>query len=92
MNSGIIWRRTSPECAPGTDGVALFEGRIIGRVRLLAEGRNTRSRDVERHRSGSRRPAGLGEHARRNALAPAGHGSPGRALAGAAGRRATVLG
>ena len=38
MKSGIIWRRTSPECAPGTDGVALFEGRIIGRVRLLAEG------------------------------------------------------
>jgi hypothetical protein len=27
MKSGIIWRRTSPECAPGTDGVALFEGR-----------------------------------------------------------------
>ena len=38
MKSGIIWRRTSPECAPGTDGVALFEGRIIGRLRLLAEG------------------------------------------------------
>src|SRR5215213_6781222 len=29
---------------------------------------------VERHRPGSRRPAGLGQHARRNALAPAGHG------------------
>ena len=38
MKSGIIWRRTSPECARGTDGVALFEGRIIGQVRLLAEG------------------------------------------------------
>lgn len=39
MKSGIIWRRTFPECAPGTDGVALFEGRAIGRVRLLAEPR-----------------------------------------------------
>ena len=38
MKSGIIWRRTSPECAPGTDGVALFEGSIIGQIRLLAEG------------------------------------------------------
>ena len=38
MKSGITWRRTYPESAPGTDGVALFEGRIIGRVRLLAEG------------------------------------------------------
>src|SRR5215203_424692 len=35
----ITWRRTFPECAPGTDGVALFEGRAIGRVRLLAEPR-----------------------------------------------------
>jgi len=37
MKSGITWRRTFPECAPGTDGVALFEGRVIGRVRLLEE-------------------------------------------------------
>jgi hypothetical protein len=37
MKSGITWRRTFPECEPGTDGVALFEGRVIGRVRLLAE-------------------------------------------------------
>jgi hypothetical protein len=37
MKSGITWRRTFPECAPGTDGLALFEGRVIGRVRLLAE-------------------------------------------------------
>ena len=44
MKSGITWRRTFPECAPGTDGVALFEGRVIGRVRLLAEAaRETRS-------------------------------------------------
>ena len=33
----ITWRRTFPECEPGTDGVAIFEGRVIGRVRLLAE-------------------------------------------------------
>src|SRR5215203_1469939 len=37
MKSGITWRRTFPECEPGTDGVALFEGRIIGRVRLMTE-------------------------------------------------------
>ena len=37
MRSGITWRRTFPECEPGTDGVALFEGRVIGRLRLLAE-------------------------------------------------------
>ena len=33
----ITWRRTFPESEPGTDGVAVFEGRVIGRVRLLAE-------------------------------------------------------
>src|SRR5829696_1720594 len=36
--TSIIWRRTFPDSAPGTDGVALFEGRVIGPVRLLAEG------------------------------------------------------
>ena len=36
--SSIVWRRTFPDSAPGTDGVAIFEGRVIGRVRLLAEG------------------------------------------------------
>ena len=36
--TSITWRRTFPDSAPGTDGVALSEGRIIGRVRLLAEG------------------------------------------------------
>ena len=36
--TSITWRRTLPDTAPGTDGVALFEGRVIGRVRLLAEG------------------------------------------------------
>jgi hypothetical protein len=35
--TSIIWRRTFPECEPGTDGVALFEGRLIGRVRLMTE-------------------------------------------------------
>src|SRR5215203_3595047 len=28
----ISWQRTFPESEPGTDGVALFEGRIIGRI------------------------------------------------------------
>ena len=31
----IIWRRTFPDSAPGTDGVAIFDGRVIGRVRLI---------------------------------------------------------
>jgi hypothetical protein len=31
--TSIVWRRTFPESEPGTDGIALFEGRIIGRVR-----------------------------------------------------------
>jgi len=35
--SGTTWRRTFSECEQGPDGVALFEGRVIGRVRLLAE-------------------------------------------------------
>src|SRR5215204_4659101 len=34
--TSIIWRRTFPDSEPGTDGVAIFEGRVIGRVRLLA--------------------------------------------------------
>src|SRR5215204_5500484 len=31
----ITWRRTFPDSAPGTDGVAIFEGRVIGRVRHM---------------------------------------------------------
>src|SRR3954468_10892699 len=39
MKSGsIIWRRTFPDSAPGTDGVAIFEGRAIGRVREQGRG------------------------------------------------------
>ena len=34
----ISWQRTFPECEPGTDGVALFEGRTIGRVRYHPPG------------------------------------------------------
>ena len=34
----IIWRRTFPDSAPGTDGVAIFEGRVIGRVRYHQPG------------------------------------------------------
>jgi hypothetical protein len=28
----ISWQRTFPASEPGTDGVAVFEGRIIGRI------------------------------------------------------------
>jgi hypothetical protein len=28
-----FWQRTFPDSEPGTDGVALFDGRVIGRVR-----------------------------------------------------------
>jgi hypothetical protein len=36
MNAtSIIWRRTFPDSAPGTDGVAIFEGRVIGRVQHM---------------------------------------------------------
>src|SRR3954464_15718633 len=40
----IIWRRTFPDSAPGTDGVAIFEGRVIGRVREERRG-EPRDRD-----------------------------------------------
>ena len=33
LKADVTWRRTFPECAPGTDGVAIIDGRIIGRVR-----------------------------------------------------------
>jgi hypothetical protein len=32
-NPEITWRRTFPDSAPGTDGVAIVDGRTIGRVR-----------------------------------------------------------
>ena len=31
--TSITWRRTFPDSEPGTDGVAIFDGRVIGRVR-----------------------------------------------------------
>jgi hypothetical protein len=34
----ITWRRTFPDSAPGTDGVAIFDGRVIGRVRYHQPG------------------------------------------------------
>ena len=81
----ITWRRTFPDSAPGTDGVAIFEGRVIGRVQHMTNLPRDPKLVVERHRPGARRAAGLGQHERRNALAPAGHGPPDRALARAAG-------
>ncbi len=35
--TSVTWRRTFPDSAPGTDGVAIFEGRVIGRVRHLTD-------------------------------------------------------
>jgi hypothetical protein len=54
----ITWRRTFPDSAPGTDGVAIFEGRIIGRVRHIT---NLPQDPKPCHRPGSRRPARLGQ-------------------------------
>src|SRR5829696_10100148 len=91
MKSGITWRRTFPECAPGTDGVALFEGArhrpgaAPGRAAARPE-----ALDVERHRPDPRRTARLGRHAGRSALAPASHGPPDRTLAGAASAQADL--
>ena len=33
--SSIVWRRAFPDAAPGTDGVAIFDGRVIGRVQHM---------------------------------------------------------
>ena len=40
----ISWQRTFPDSEPGTDGVAVFEGRVIGRIRLMANCHASRSR------------------------------------------------
>ena len=85
--TSIIWRRTFPDSAPGTDGVALFEGRIIGRVRLMTE----LPRDPKPWSWSVTDPelagrAGWANTQRRNDLARTGHGSPDRALAGTAPR------
>jgi len=37
--SSIVWRRTFPDAAPGTDGVAIFEGRVIRRVQHMTNPR-----------------------------------------------------
>ena len=67
----ITWRRTFPECEPGTDGVAIFEGRVMGRVRLLAELlRRSEALAVDVTDPDPRRRAGRAR--RRNALAQAG--------------------
>ena len=84
--TSVTWRRTFPDSAPGTDGVAIFEGRVIGRVRHLTD----LPRDPKPWSWSVTDPelagrAGLGRHARPNALAAAGHGPADRALAGAAG-------
>ena len=68
--TSIIWRRTFPECEPGTDGVAIFEGRIIGRVRYHQLGPRDpvwlwSVTDLE-----TCRPAGLGERRRPSSRHP----------------------
>jgi hypothetical protein len=85
MASSIVWRRAFPDAAPGTDGVAIFDGRVIGRVQHMTNlpGDPKWSWSVTDPELAGR--AGLGRHARRNALAAAGHGPADRALAGAAG-------
>ena len=63
----ITWRRTFPECEPGTDGVALFEGRVIGRLRLLAElPRDPRPWMWERGYRRQRRASQAADPSRRN--------------------------
>ena len=52
-DSNIFWQRTFPDSQPGTDGVAVFEGRIIGRIMHMTN--LPRDVVVERHRSGARR-------------------------------------
>ena len=80
--SSIVWRRTFPDSKPGTDGVAIFEGRVIGRVRHMT----TAPRDPKPWSWSITDPdLALGQHEWRNALAPAGHGPLDRALARAAG-------
>jgi hypothetical protein len=78
----ISWQRTFPECEPGTDGVGLFEGRIIGRIR---HDRFSPRDPVWAWSVTDPELAGrprLVEHTGRNALTPTSHGPPDRALAG----------
>ena len=52
----ITWRRTFPDSAPGSDGgVAIFEGRVIGRVQHMTNLPSDPKLVVERHRPGARR-------------------------------------
>jgi len=80
----IIWRRTFPDCAPGTDGVAIFEGRVIGRVQHMTNLPRDPSHGCGASPTRISPAAGLGRQTHGgNALAPAGHGPLNRTLAGA---------
>jgi len=81
MASSIVWRRAFPDAAPGTDGVAIFDGRVIGRVQHMTN----LPGDPKWSWSITDPDLALGQHEWRNALAPAGHGPLDRALARAAG-------
>ena len=73
--SGTTWRRTFSECEQGTDGVALFEGRVIGRVRLLAEAaarvQDAPPQRLDGHRTKQRPPEDLPEPSHQTTLAEA---------------------
>ena len=85
-NPEITWRRTFPDSAPGTDGVAIGDGRTIGRVRQ------------DEHRAGkpwvwsitdpelAGKPGWANTTGETTSRRP-GYGSPDRALAGAAPRQ-----
>src|SRR5829696_10217069 len=80
----IIWRQTFPDSAPGTDGVAIFDGRVIGRVRLteLPHGAKWSWSVTDPELAG--RPGWANTQGEMPSRPP-GHGAPDRTLAGTAG-------
>src|SRR4051812_14482153 len=85
----ITWRRTFPECAPGTDGVALFGPMATDSPSLIRRWKAAPSAGCGSWQSRGRSP-GCG--ASPTALTPIGHGAPDRTLAGAAPAQADLKG
>jgi len=85
----ITWRRTFPECAPGTDGVALFGPMATDSPSLIRRWKAAPSAGCGSWQSRERSP-GCG--ASPTALTPTGHGAPDRTLAGAAPAQADLKG